>query len=173
VPAEAAEEAAGRWRDRLGGDVPVIVTSSATGQGLDALAAELVRGLPGEAGTAPGSTEAGAAPLPEADGGTPAGTPPAGERVPDLDALPAHRVFRPASGRGFDVSRTGPHAFRVDGDRVERLIARFDLDNDEALAHIESRLRRIGVLAALEGAGFEPGDEVEIAGVAFELDPGA
>ena len=30
-----------------------------------------------------------------------------------------------------------------------------------------------GVITALESAGFTPGDDVEIAGVVFELDPGA
>jgi len=43
---------------------------------------------------------------------------------------------------------------------------------DEALAHVEGRLRRMGVISALEAAGFEPGDDVEIAGVVFELHPG-
>ena len=55
---------------------------------------------------------------------------------------------------------------------VERLVARFDLDNEEALAHIEHRLHRMGVMRALEAAGFEAGDDVEIAGIVFELDPG-
>ena len=55
---------------------------------------------------------------------------------------------------------------------VERLLSRHDLDNDEALAHVEHRLRRMGVLRALDAAGFTPGDDVEIAGVVFELDPG-
>jgi GTP-binding protein len=60
----------------------------------------------------------------------------------------------------------------VTGDPVERLLARYDMDNDEALAHVEHRLRRMGVVRALEAAGFAPGDDVEIAGVVFELDPG-
>jgi GTP-binding protein len=38
---------------------------------------------------------------------------------------------------------------------------------------VERRLRRIGVLKALEAEGFQPGDEIEIAGVTFELDPSA
>jgi GTP-binding protein len=59
------------------------------------------------------------------------------------------------------------------GPRVERLLARHDIDNDEALSYIEERLRAIGVIRALEAAGFEPGDDVEIAGTIFELDPGA
>ncbi len=54
---------------------------------------------------------------------------------------------------------------------MERLVARYDLDNEEALAHLERRLRGIGVLRALEAEGFEAGDEVEIAGVLFDLDP--
>ena len=54
---------------------------------------------------------------------------------------------------------------------MPRLIARHDLDNDEALAHVEHRLRRMGVITALEAKGFEPGDDVELGGVVFELDP--
>ena len=56
---------------------------------------------------------------------------------------------------------------------MERLVERHDLENEEALAYLEERLRGIGVIAALRDAGFEPGDDVEIAGVEFELDPGA
>jgi GTP-binding protein len=55
---------------------------------------------------------------------------------------------------------------------VERLLARHDIENDESLAYIEDRLRAIGVIRALEAAGFEAGDDVEIAGTVFELDPG-
>jgi GTP-binding protein len=146
VPAERAEAARERWAARLGDDVPVLVTSSATGQGLDALGAELLRRVPVEP-PAPGELEA------------------------DLDALAEHRVFRPARGKGFDVERVGERAFRVSGEPVERLLARHDLDNDEALAHVERRLARMGVIRALEEHGFEPGDDVEIGGVVFELDP--
>ena len=51
-------------------------------------------------------------------------------------------------------------------------MARYDLDNEDALAYLERRLRGIGVIDALEAEGFEPGDDVEIAGVAFDsIDP--
>jgi GTP-binding protein len=147
VSPEEAAAAAASWRARLGDDVPVIVTSAATGQGLDTLAAELLRRVP----LAATGADAGVA----------------------LDAPAAeHRVFRPAAGRGFTVRRTGDRSFRVEGDAVHRLLARHDLDNDEALAHVEHRLRRMGVISALEGEGFEAGDDVEIAGVEFELHPG-
>jgi len=146
VPVQVAAQAAEQWQARLGDSVRVIVTSSATGLGLDALAAELLRRVPL---------------LPSRDD------------VVELEAPVAeHRVFRPAVGRGFNVERIGDRAFRVGGEAVHRLLARHDLDNDEALAHVENRLRRMGVISALESEGFEPGDDVEIAGVEFELHPG-
>jgi GTP-binding protein len=147
VPAEGAARAAAAWRARLGSGVPVVATSAATGEGLDELRAELLRRVP--RGPARPAAEAGAA-----------------------AELAEHRVFRPAERRGFRVERVGEGAFRVAGEPVERLIARHDLDNEEALAHVERRLQRMGVIRALEAAGFAPGDDVEIGGVVFELDPG-
>ena len=80
-------------------------------------------------------------------------------------------VFRPAGASGFRVERLGPRSFAVRGRGIERLLMRFDIDNADAMAYLEGRLRRIGVLRALECEGFQPGDEIEIAGVTFELDP--
>jgi GTP-binding protein len=92
---------------------------------------------------------------------------------PDAPAVAEHRVYRPGSDDGFRVERTGERAYRVTGKGVERLLARHDLGNEEALRYLEERLRDIGVIKALQGAGFEPGDDVEIGGTVFELDPGA
>ncbi len=140
-----------RWIERLGGDVPVLATSSATHEGLVELAALLLRLVP---------LERIAAELDQRGAGA------------DVEALAAHRTFRPSDSRSYSVSRTGPHSFAVDGRGVARLVARYDLDNPDAMAYLERRLRGIGVIRALESEGFEPGDEVAIAGVAFELDPG-
>jgi GTP-binding protein len=148
VEPAAAEQAARRWRERLGDDVSVVVTSSATRQGLDELRTALLRAVPVETGPA-------AAPV-----------------LADEEALAEHKVFRPAADRDWHVERVEDGMFRVTGAPVERLLARFELDNDEALAHVERRLQRMGVVQALEDAGFEPGDDVEIAGVVFELHPG-
>jgi GTP-binding protein len=123
--------------------VEVIATSAATGEGLAELSGAIFRRVP----------------PPERDEGrheTPA----------------THRVYRPGRGDAYSVRRTGPGAFRVEGERIERLIARHDVDNDEALRYVEERLRALGVIKALESAGFEPGDDVEIGGIVFELDPG-
>jgi GTP-binding protein len=123
--------------------VEVIATSAVTGQGLGELSNAIFRDVPPE------------------------------ERAEEAAETPAtHRVYRPGQGDAYSVERTGPGAFRVAGERVERLIARHDVDNDEALRYVEERLRALGVIKALQSAGFEPGDDVEIGGIVFELDPG-
>jgi GTP-binding protein len=71
------------------------------------------------------------------------------------------------------VERLGDATYRVSGGRVERLIQRHDMDNEDAQRYVEERLRTLGVIRSLESAGFKPGDDVEIGGIVFELDPGA
>jgi len=144
------ETARAQWRERLGEAVPVIVTSTVTGLGLPDLAAELVRRVPVLV-AAPDRT------MPDTGG--------------DLHDLAEHQVFRPAAERAYRVEQVGEGSYRVSGKGIERLVARYDLENDDALAYLERRLRGIGVIRALEAEGFEPGDEVEIAGVRFDLDP--
>ena len=146
VAPEVAEQAVEEWRGRLGDRVVgVLTTSAATGDGVAELRDTIVRVVP-----------------PEVE---------LGEVRTDVDAT--HRVFRPAADDTVNVTRTPTGAYRVEGTRVERLFARHDLENDEALRYLEDRLRSMGVLRALAAAGFTPGDDVEIAGVVFELDPGA
>lgn len=140
------------------GEVPVLVTSAATRQGLDELVALLLRRVPLVPPADAGAALAGAGPT-------------AGTGATDLGQLAAHRTFRPGPRRGFTVRPDADGGFIVDGPAVQRLVARYDLDNEDALAHLEKRLRGIGVIAALEDAGFEPGDDVVLAGIAFELDP--
>ena len=143
IDPETRELLHAEWAERLGPDVPVVVTSSATGLGLPDLANLLMACVPIHDES---------------------------PSVPQDDDLPEHRVFRPG-GTGYEVHRREEHSFEVTGRRVERLVARYDLDNEEALAYLEGRLRGIGLIDALEAEGFTPGDEVVIAGVAFELDP--
>jgi len=83
-----------------------------------------------------------------------------------------HRVYRPGEEEGFDVVPEGDGRFRVAGRGIELLVARHDLENEEALDYLEGRLREIGVIAALQRAGFEAGDEVVVGDLEFELDPG-
>jgi GTP-binding protein len=144
LPAEEIEELRGRLARDLGADVLAI--SSATGAGRDELTRALFEAIPAETQAAP---LAGSEPEFEAE----------------------HMVYAPAGDGGFEVVREG-EAFRVLGRGVEMLVGRHDLSNLEALAYLEQRLREIGVIAALERAGFTPGDEVRIGEEEFELDPG-
>ncbi|HTA35992.1 MAG TPA: GTPase ObgE [Solirubrobacteraceae bacterium] len=158
VEERRVHQAVGEWQARLGSATPVIATSSATGAGLRELAGELLRRVPSEAAPGQPSSGVGAdAPGSGADG--------------EIEELAEHMVFRPAAASGFAVERIGPSAFAVRGRGIERLLARYDTDNEDAMAYFEGRLRRIGVLKALQAAGFQAGDEIEIAGSVFELDP--
>ncbi|HEX3910298.1 MAG TPA: GTPase ObgE [Solirubrobacteraceae bacterium] len=169
VSDERAREAVAQWRERLGGEVAVIATSSATGAGLQELSGELLRGVAPETHGAPGegrpSFGAGHGSNDEAAAVLGAPGDAGGEELAE------HMVFRPAARSGFTVERLGPSSFAVHGDGIERLLARYDVENDDAMAYFEGRLRRIGVLRALEAQGFKAGDEIEIAGETFELDP--
>lgn len=150
VRPEDARAALSEWRERMGeGALDVLLTSSATRQGLDELRGAIFKHTPEQA------ESRAAAP------GTPG---PA-----DADR-PEHIVYRPADKGGFVVEQVEPRVFSVKGKGIELLIARFDVENDEALRHVEQRLRTIGVIRELERKGFESGDEIEIAGERFELD---
>jgi GTPase len=158
LPPQRTAEAIAQWSERLAGEVPVIATSSATGAGVQELAAELLHRVP----SLPPAGSAAAYDLGESATGS------ASEE--ELE-LAEHMVFRPAASSGFVVERVASGSFVVTGKGVERLLARYDVDNEDAMAYLEGRLRKIGVLRALEAEGFEAGDDVEIAGIAFELDP--
>lgn len=133
------------WRERVGVDAPAIVgISSATGAGLDDLVRAVFAALPTV--IAPPVS--------------------AGEFEAE------HRVYRPGEEEGFEVLPDGEGRFRVRGRGIELLVARHDLENEEALDYLEGRLREIGVIAELRRAGFEPGDEVVVGDLEFELDPG-
>ncbi len=148
LPPEGAQE----WVDELAASVGaesdrVLSASSATREGLDELLNALFRAVPVEA-------------RPE---------PAAGEDADEFEA--EHMVYRPAADQGFEVVREN-EAWRVEGRGIELLVERHDLSNLEALSYLEDRLREIGVIAALERAGFEPGDDVRIGDEEFELHPG-
>ena len=165
VAPERAREAVIEWQERLGPDVPVLGTSSATRAGVRELGELLLRIVP-DAASAQGA---------DADDASSSSSSSSSSGAIE-EELAEHMVFRPGGrdgGRGYMVEQLGPGSFTVDGRGVERLLSRYDVDNDDALAYVEERLRKIGVLDALEREGFVAGDEVRIAGVVFELDPEA
>ena len=144
LPEPDAEGLVAEWGERHAqGAVAVLGISSATGAGLDHLVRAIFGALPDDAApVARGEFEA------------------------------EHRVYRPGEEEGFDVVQEGEGRFRVTGRGIELLMARNDLDNPEALDYLEGRLREIGVIAELQRSGFQPGDEVVVGDLEFELDPG-
>ncbi|MFY9487517.1 MAG: GTPase ObgE [Solirubrobacterales bacterium] len=151
VPPEQAAEALVDWKARMGDTaLDVIVTSAATRQGLDDLRDTIFKHTP-------------------VSDDKPAAFAPDGRRLGE-EIQAEHIVYRPADKHGFSVERSEDDVFVIKGKGIELLIARFDVRNDEALRHVESRLRSIGVIRELERKGFHSGDEIEIAGERFELD---
>jgi GTPase len=149
LPPEPVKEALQEWGERVRGEaLGVLAVSAATGEGLDELRRRILDELPEIVPSAP-----------SVDG------------PPDEEFEAEHRVYRPAGEGGYWVEREEDGGFRVLGRGVELLFERHDTGNEEALAYLEQRLREIGVIAALNRAGFEPGDDVRIGEHEFELYP--
>lgn len=147
LPPEEVDAAVSEWRERLGDRVlGVLAISSATGEGLDDLRRQILIELPE---LAPAAAEAAAT---------------GGEEF-EVE----HRLYRPAGEGGYWVEREEDGGFRILGRGVEMLFERHDTKNEEALAYLEQRLKEMGVLAALDRAGFEAGDDVRIGEHEFEL----
>jgi GTP-binding protein len=88
-------------------------------------------------------------------------------------AAPAPRtspvIHRP-SAEGVLVDRPGT-AWIVSGREALRAVAVSDLNDPDALAHVQRRLKRIGVDRALARAGAKSGDPVQIGRMEFSYEP--
>jgi GTPase len=146
LPPERIEELVAEWSERLRGRaLEVLAVSSATGEGLEELRQRVLAELPE------------IAPAPATDG----------EPRDEFEA--EHRVYRPVGEGGYWIEREEDGGFRVMGRGVELLFERHDVGNEESLAYLEQRLKEMGVIAALDRAGFESGDDVRIGEHEFEL----
>jgi GTP-binding protein len=89
---------------------------------------------------------------------------------PVAEMSAAVRVYRldPEEDEGFqiehaeDVEALGEDVYRVHGKRVERLVAMTDLKSEAGIEYLQRQLDRIGVFEALERAGVQVGDTVQI-----------
>jgi len=117
---------------------PAVAIAAATGQGLDGLRHAL--GL-----LLPSSAELAVAPEPA--------------------GIVVHRVQSPEA---VTVIREADGAWRVRGQRVERLAAQTNFDVAESAERFQRALERMGVDAELRAAGVEPGDTVRFGKVELE-----
>ncbi|HOU28450.1 MAG TPA: GTPase ObgE [Thermoleophilia bacterium] len=79
-------------------------------------------------------------------------------------------VLRPGADRleAFTLERVGED-YVVHGRQLERLFAKADLDNEDAVAYLQEVVERAGLNDALRRAGAEPGDTVIVGGAEFEF----
>ena len=126
-----AERGRGGWRPSgaSGWACRVVATSAATGAGLGALRDAIFERVPPEA--------------PQRAGRRAAGHPP---------RLPPGRGRRVTGSR---ASAPAPSGSTAGG--IERLIARHDMENDEALRYVEERLRALGRDQGARGRGLRAG----------------
>ena len=85
-------------------------------------------------------------------------------------AAQAATVLRPAEGRldSFTVEAVDDY-FVVHGVQMERLFAKADLDNQDAVAYLQQVIERAGLNDALRRAGAVPGDTVVVGQAEFEF----
>ncbi len=79
-------------------------------------------------------------------------------------------MLRPAADRVGElrVAQEGD-AFGSSGGALERLVAKADLDNEEAVEYMQAVMEKAGVSTALRSAGAQPGDMVVIGEQEFEF----
>jgi GTP-binding protein len=97
------------------------------------------------------------------------------ERQGEDIALPEERTvytYDPGEEKGFQVIEE-EGAFRVEGERVERLINKIDLGSPQALAYVQGKLKRMGVEEELTRQGAIEGDTVIIGSYVFDFLPEA
>ncbi len=92
------------------------------------------------------------------------------EEHPEETVGAVYRAERPEE-RDFEVVSIGTRAYEVRGRGVERLVLMTDMENEEAVAHLQRRLERIGVERALVQVGADDGDDVTIGPMSFEFEP--
>ncbi len=86
------------------------------------------------------------------------------------DGASGTRVLRPGTERleSFTIEPSSG-AYVVRGARIERLFAKTDLDNDEAVRYLQEVIERAGLNDALRRAGAVPGDTVIVGASEFEF----
>ena len=70
----------------------------------------------------------------------------------------------------YEITQLSEGVFRVSGKQIERMVIQTDWENDEAIAFLQHRFKRLGLDEALEKAGARDGDEIRILGYDFEFE---
>ncbi|HEY0444696.1 MAG TPA: GTPase ObgE [Candidatus Limnocylindrales bacterium] len=122
-------------------EIPVLAIAAATGEGLDPLRITLASMLP--------DLEAMAAPA-------------------EPSGVVVHRIEGMSDGFAVEVENGG---FRVRGQRIERLAAQTNFDNEESAERFQRDLARLGIDDELRRLGIAAGDAVRIGATELEWEP--
>ena len=77
-------------------------------------------------------------------------------------------VYKHESDSSWGVEELEEGVYKINGARIERLVAMTQLQNKESLQYMRRKLQNIGVVDALEEAGIEEGDTVVVGDMEFE-----
>ncbi len=93
-----------------------------------------------------------------------------GQEEPEIPDERTYYTYDSSQERGFQVV-SKEVGYYILGERVERLVERVDLNNPQALAYVQEKLKKMGVEEALIKAGAEEGDTVIIGDLVFDFFP--
>jgi len=98
----------------------------------------------------------------------------AAQQLASLPAPPvrehlAEALAEPPPPAPLRVEQLGDGSYRVAGETVERAAVMTDLENEEGLRHLHSRLQRMGVIRRLRALGAKDGDRVRIGPIELEF----
>src|SRR2546423_12072916 len=91
--------------------------------------------------------------------------------APSASAPRERRIAFAGGGRDWHVKREG-EAFRIEGDRVERLASGIDWGSPDAAAYFQRQLIRTGIEHELRAMGAKEGDTVRIGALEMEWSEG-
>lgn len=70
----------------------------------------------------------------------------------------------------FQITRI-PEGFEIEGRRPIQAVQMTDFENEQAIEHLQHRLKKMGVFKALKRMGAQPGQTVRISGVDLDYQP--
>lgn len=74
----------------------------------------------------------------------------------------------PVDSSRFAIKRQADGTWHVTGPTIERIAVMTDMENDEAVRRLERELNRLGITRALESAGIQYGDVLQIGAVEID-----
>ncbi|MBI3891469.1 MAG: Obg family GTPase CgtA, partial [Candidatus Wallbacteria bacterium] len=89
---------------------------------------------------------------------------------PESDTPNPRAMEKPIVPLGVERASEGIYVAR--GTKLEKLVARTYLENENALRHLQSQLYKLGLDKLLEDAGAQEGDAVRIGELEFDYVPG-